>query len=136
MHFALILAHYLPFQSRTGMRRNLIVITPDQVGVTSRISSNFILLACNQTSYTFAYIISSSIFHRHFCTNTAVLLSPPSINRTQLTAATTYFATLAAPDSHCTLCRTKVSVRRKQTPWPLVRTRTIPTERPPLIGEI
>jgi hypothetical protein len=24
----------------------------------------------------------------------------------------------------------------KQTPWPLVRKRTIPTERPPLVGEI
>jgi hypothetical protein len=24
----------------------------------------------------------------------------------------------------------------KQTPWPLVRERTIPTERPPLVGEI
>jgi hypothetical protein len=23
----------------------------------------------------------------------------------------------------------------KQTPWPLVRNRTIPTERPPLVGE-
>jgi hypothetical protein len=24
----------------------------------------------------------------------------------------------------------------KQTPWPLFRKRTIPTERPPLVGEI
>jgi hypothetical protein len=24
----------------------------------------------------------------------------------------------------------------KQTPWPLVRKRTIPTERPPLVSEI
>jgi hypothetical protein len=24
----------------------------------------------------------------------------------------------------------------KQTPWPLVRKRTIPTEQPPLVGEI
>jgi hypothetical protein len=24
----------------------------------------------------------------------------------------------------------------KQTPWPLVRKRTIPTERPPLVNEI
>jgi hypothetical protein len=24
----------------------------------------------------------------------------------------------------------------KQTPWPLVRERTIPTDRPPLVGEI
>jgi hypothetical protein len=24
----------------------------------------------------------------------------------------------------------------KQTPWPLVRKRTIPTERPPFVGEI
>jgi hypothetical protein len=24
----------------------------------------------------------------------------------------------------------------KQTPWPLVRKRTIPTERPPLVGEM
>jgi hypothetical protein len=27
-------------------------------------------------------------------------------------------------------------VEKKQTPWPLVRKRTIPTERPPLVGEI
>jgi hypothetical protein len=26
--------------------------------------------------------------------------------------------------------------KNKQTPWPLVRERTIPTERPPLVGEI
>jgi hypothetical protein len=25
---------------------------------------------------------------------------------------------------------------QKQTPWPLVRKRTIPTERPPLVDEI
>jgi hypothetical protein len=25
---------------------------------------------------------------------------------------------------------------KKQTPWPLVRERTIPTERPPLVDEI
>jgi hypothetical protein len=25
---------------------------------------------------------------------------------------------------------------KKQTPWPLVRKRTIPTERPPLVSEI
>jgi hypothetical protein len=33
----------------------------------------------------------------------------------------------------------KISRRRrinKQTPWPLVRERTIPTERPPLVDEI
>jgi hypothetical protein len=26
--------------------------------------------------------------------------------------------------------------KQKQTPWPLVRKRTIPTERPPLVDEI
>jgi hypothetical protein len=26
--------------------------------------------------------------------------------------------------------------KQKQTPWPLVRERTIPTERPPLVDEI
>jgi hypothetical protein len=26
--------------------------------------------------------------------------------------------------------------KQKQTPWPLVRERTIPTDRPPLVGEI
>jgi hypothetical protein len=26
--------------------------------------------------------------------------------------------------------------KRKQTPWLLVRKRTIPTERPPLVGEV
>jgi hypothetical protein len=26
--------------------------------------------------------------------------------------------------------------QQKQTPWPLVRKRTIPTERPPLVDEI
>jgi hypothetical protein len=26
--------------------------------------------------------------------------------------------------------------QKKQTPWPLVRERTIPTERPPLVDEI
>jgi hypothetical protein len=27
-------------------------------------------------------------------------------------------------------------LQNKQTPWPLVRTRTIPTDRPPLVDEI
>jgi hypothetical protein len=26
--------------------------------------------------------------------------------------------------------------KNKQTPWPVVRKRTIPTERPPLVGEV
>jgi hypothetical protein len=29
-----------------------------------------------------------------------------------------------------------VGVFNKQTPWPLLRKRNIPTERPPLVGEI
>jgi hypothetical protein len=29
-----------------------------------------------------------------------------------------------------------ISVTNKRTPWPLVRKRTIPTERPPLVDEI
>jgi hypothetical protein len=32
------------------------------------------------------------------------------------------------------ICR--IYCNKKQTPWPLVRKRTIPTERPPLVGEI
>jgi hypothetical protein len=28
-----------------------------------------------------------------------------------------------------------LSNKKKKTPWPLVRKRTIPTERPPLVGE-
>jgi hypothetical protein len=36
-----------------------------------------------------------------------------------------------------TLTRNKSSYKKnKQTPWPLVRERTIPTERPPLVDEI
>jgi hypothetical protein len=31
---------------------------------------------------------------------------------------------------------TEIKQRNKQTPWPLVRERTIPTEWPPLVGEI
>jgi hypothetical protein len=27
-------------------------------------------------------------------------------------------------------------IQNKQTPWPLVRVRTMPTERPPLVDEI
>jgi hypothetical protein len=40
------------------------------------------------------------------------------------------------------LCRTtrrhvtEYKTNKKQTPWPLVRKRTILTERPPLLGEI
>jgi hypothetical protein len=30
----------------------------------------------------------------------------------------------------------KAAVKNKQTPWPLVRERTIPTDRPPLVDEI
>jgi hypothetical protein len=33
-------------------------------------------------------------------------------------------------------CRTQFLQNKKQTPWPLVRERTIPTERPPLVDEI
>jgi hypothetical protein len=29
-----------------------------------------------------------------------------------------------------------ITSKQKLTPWPLVRKRTIPTERPPLVGEI
>jgi hypothetical protein len=28
------------------------------------------------------------------------------------------------------------NLKQKQTPWPLVRKRTVPTEQPPLVGEI
>jgi hypothetical protein len=31
---------------------------------------------------------------------------------------------------------TNANKKTKQTPWPLVRERTIPTERPPLVDEI
>jgi hypothetical protein len=31
---------------------------------------------------------------------------------------------------------TSLGIYKKQTPWPLVRERTIPTERPPFVGEI
>jgi hypothetical protein len=30
----------------------------------------------------------------------------------------------------------KQTNKQTKTPWPLVRKRTIPTERPPLVGEI
>jgi hypothetical protein len=30
----------------------------------------------------------------------------------------------------------RITNKTKQTPWPLVRERTIPTERPPLVDEI
>jgi hypothetical protein len=29
-----------------------------------------------------------------------------------------------------------ITLQNEQTPWPLVRERTIPTERSPLVGEI
>jgi hypothetical protein len=32
--------------------------------------------------------------------------------------------------------RTEQKQTNKQTPWPLVRERTIPTDRPPLVDEI
>jgi hypothetical protein len=35
---------------------------------------------------------------------------------------------------YCT--ETKILTKNKQTPWPLVRERTIPTDRPPLVDEI
>jgi hypothetical protein len=31
---------------------------------------------------------------------------------------------------------TTIYYKTKQTPWPLVRERTIPTERPPLVNEV
>jgi hypothetical protein len=34
------------------------------------------------------------------------------------------------------ISETKVYKQTKRTPWPLVRKRTIPTERPPLINEM
>jgi hypothetical protein len=34
------------------------------------------------------------------------------------------------------LLSTVVTKQTKQTPWPLVRKQTLPTERPPLLGEI
>jgi hypothetical protein len=30
----------------------------------------------------------------------------------------------------------RVNKKQKQTPWPVVRKRTIPTERPLLVGEV
>jgi hypothetical protein len=36
------------------------------------------------------------------------------------------------PDEYGILSQNKP----KKTPWPLVRKRTIPTERPPLVGEV
>jgi hypothetical protein len=39
--------------------------------------------------------------------------------------------------AYCNACLIKHKNKtNKQTPWPLVRKRTIPTERPPLVGEI
>jgi hypothetical protein len=32
--------------------------------------------------------------------------------------------------------QTLIITNKKQTPWPLVRERTIPTDRPPLVDEI
>jgi hypothetical protein len=33
-------------------------------------------------------------------------------------------------------CILQMALGKKKTPWPLVRKRTIPTERPPLVGEV
>jgi hypothetical protein len=40
---------------------------------------------------------------------------------------------VSSTKSHVFACLTS---KTKQTPWPLARERTIPTERPPLVGEI
>jgi hypothetical protein len=41
------------------------------------------------------------------------------------------------PDSRFTIIKkNKTKKKNKQTPWPLVRERTIPTERPPFVDEI
>jgi hypothetical protein len=37
------------------------------------------------------------------------------------------------PTTHVQVCCHK---KKNQTPWPLVRERTIPTDRPPLVDEI
>jgi hypothetical protein len=39
-------------------------------------------------------------------------------------------------DAKCYTLRRNACTPIKKTPWPLVRKRTIPTEQPPLIGEI
>jgi hypothetical protein len=36
----------------------------------------------------------------------------------------------------CVFCYLAFRTKQKKTPWPLVRKRSIPTERPPLIDEI
>jgi hypothetical protein len=42
-----------------------------------------------------------------------------------------------APSGYTTdVTELKLSLFRTQTPWPLVRKRTIPNEQPPLLGEI
>jgi hypothetical protein len=37
---------------------------------------------------------------------------------------------------HCYVIPKEFTFDTKQTPWPLVRERTIPTDRPPLVDEI
>jgi hypothetical protein len=66
----------------------------------------------------------SGIFHSFYSTNICIRHLP-------------ICATLSA---HCTLLpylKPEFTLQtNKQTPWPLVRVRTIPTERPPLVDEI
>jgi hypothetical protein len=51
------------------------------------------------------------------------------------TQKTPFFIVTAVKTSNLTWNSKFIIKKQKQTPWPLVRKRTIPTERPPLVGK-
>jgi hypothetical protein len=56
---------------------------------------------------------------------------PQILHELKVDSVDAYQASLLYPDSAAFNTKTN-----KQTPWPLVRERTIPTDRPPLVDEI
>jgi hypothetical protein len=60
----------------------------------------------------------------------------PNRQSYSLSSAIAQLPTLLPENAHDSPASEAFSIKTKQTPWPLVRKRTIPTERPPLLGEI
>jgi hypothetical protein len=79
--------------------------------------------------------------HRQTADGAARHLSPPERQLAQCSPVhiLQYRAPTPVPLCHPSAAkplRDYTSDKQKQTPWPLVRKRTIPTERPPLVSEI
>jgi hypothetical protein len=120
---------------RTVWREHRFLQEP--LGITSQKTEFFVFTAVRTSNPTPFVLLQSEIMVRvawliHFCS----LYSEPIENKLVYTRKLNIWTHLAAVETHAFYINSLLQINKKQTPWPLVRERTIPTERPPLVYEI